>query len=74
MINLGKELLRISPKDARKLEYSTNDGHTWITRCSSSSSTGEFVELMDNGKELLAQTTKGLFFSRNDGRTWTKRS
>ena len=74
MINLGKELLRISPKDARKLEYSTNNGLSWHQRCSSSSSTGEFIELMDNGKELLARTTKGLFYSRNNGLSWHKRS
>lgn len=32
MINRGKELIRISPKDPNKLEYSTNGGRTWATR------------------------------------------
>jgi len=69
MINRGKELLRISPKDPKILEYSTTDGRTWHQRVRSSSSVGEFQDLMDNGKELLA-TTKGLFYSTTEGRTW----
>lgn len=28
MLNRGKELIRISPKDSKKLEYSTNDGRS----------------------------------------------
>lgn len=32
MINKGKELIRISPKDAKKNEYSTNDGRSWLKR------------------------------------------
>lgn len=32
MINRGKEMLRISPKDSKKIEYSTNRGRTWIVR------------------------------------------
>lgn len=32
MINRGKELIRISPKTATKLEYSTNGGRTWFQR------------------------------------------
>ena len=31
MINRGKEMLRISPKDNKKIEYSTNQGvHGWF--------------------------------------------
>ena len=73
LIHRGKELIRICPKDAHKIEYSTNDGRTWHIRCSSSSY-GEFQDLTDNGKEILAQTSKGLYYSTNDGRTWHKRS
>lgn len=73
MINRGKELIRISPKTATKLEYSTNDGRNWITRYSSSSC-GDFYDLTDNGKEILAQTSKGLYYSRNEGRNWIKRN
>ena len=73
MINKGKELIRISPKQANKLEYSTNDGRTWNTRYSGSTF-GDFIDLIDNGKEILAQTSKGLYYSTNDGRTWNRRS
>jgi hypothetical protein len=73
MINKGKELIRINPSKANKLDYSTNDGRTWNTRYSGSSS-GDFSDLTDTGKELLGITSKGLYYSRNDGRTWSKRS
>lgn len=73
MIKRGKELIRISPKSATKIEYSTNDGRTWIPRYSSSMY-GDFEDLMDNGREILAQTSKGLYCSTNEGRTWFKRS
>lgn len=74
LINRGKELLRISPKDAKKIEYSTNDGRSWITRYSGSSSQGDFQDLTDNGKEILGITSKGLYYSTNEGRSWIKRS
>ncbi len=74
MINRGKELLRISHKDAKKIEYSTNNGRTWHTRFSGSSSAGEFQDLTDNGKEILGITSKGLYYSTNDGRTFHKRN
>ena len=74
MINRGKELIRISPKDDKKLEYSTNDGRSWLTRYSRSSAQGAFQELTDNGKEILATTEKGLFYSTNDGRSWLRRN
>jgi hypothetical protein len=73
MINLGKELLQICSKDAKKLEYSTNDGRSWNIRFSGSSSVGEFLELTDNGDEILGTTEKGLFYSTNDGRSWYRR-
>jgi hypothetical protein len=73
MINRGKELLRISPKDNKRIEFSTNQGHTWVVRFSGSSYIGEFSDLMDNGKEILGTTSKGLFFSTNDGHTWILR-
>lgn len=68
MINRGKELIRINPSKNR-IEYSTNDGRSWIQRCASSSA-GEFHTLTDNGKEILAQTSKGLYYSTNEGRSW----
>ncbi|MDR0583266.1 MAG: hypothetical protein LBG57_02810 [Treponema sp.] len=71
MLNRGKELLRICPTNAQKLEYSTNDGRSWNTRYSSGS--GKFSDLTDNGKEILGTTDKGLYYSTNDGRSWNKR-
>jgi len=73
MIQRGKELIRINPSSKQKIEYSTSDGRTWHTRYSGSSC-GDFNDLIDNGKEILAQTTKGLYYSTSDGRTWHKRS
>jgi hypothetical protein len=71
MINRGKELIRISPKAENKLEYSTNDGRTWNTRCHSNF---DFQDLTDNGKEILSTTSKGLYYSTNEGRTWNRRN
>ncbi len=70
MINREKEMFRISPKDSKKIEYSTNQGRTWIVRYSGSSNTGAFSDLMDAGKEILRTTNKGLYYSTNDDRTW----
>ncbi|MHB1178693.1 MAG: hypothetical protein ACYCZO_10225 [Daejeonella sp.] len=72
MINRGKDLIRISPGNSNKIEYSTNDGRSWSTRYSSSSQ-GDFSDLVDNGKEILATTSKGLYYSTTDGRSWSKR-
>lgn len=73
MLILGKEIVRINPKNPARLEVSTNDGRSWTTRYSGTSC-GDFQDLTDNGKEILATTSKGLFYSRNDGRSWSKRS
>ncbi|MBO8460891.1 MAG: hypothetical protein IAA73_11265 [Bacteroidetes bacterium] len=73
MINRGDELIRISPKDSKKIEYSTNQGRSWIIRYNGSSNTGSFSDLMDSGKEILGTTDKGLFYSTNEGRSWILR-
>ncbi len=72
MLNRGKELIRISPAKKNKVEYSTNDGRNWTQRYAGSGC-GDFIDLTDNGKEILANTSKGLYYSKNDGRNWTKR-
>lgn len=74
MINRGKELIRISPKDKKKIEYSTNEGRTWSLRCMTPSNIGYFTEITDNGKEILGMSDKGLYYSTNEGRTWLLRS
>ena len=73
MIKRDDELIRISTKQANKIEYSTNEGRSWMTRYSGSSA-GDFHDLTDNGKEILANTSKGLYYFTNDGRSWMKRS
>lgn len=70
MIRYNGQLLRISPKNPSVLEYSQNNGITWMTRYHGSPATGIFSDLMDNGNELLATTSKGLLYSRNGGTTW----
>lgn len=66
-------MIRINPKDAKRLEYSNNQGRSWQTLFFGGYP-GEFKGLMDGGSELLAQTSKGLFYSKNDGNSWQKRS
>ncbi len=72
MIIKDGEMIRISPKDSKKLEYSTTQGRSWSTRFSGSSM-GSFKGLMDGGKEIIAQTDKGLYYSTTKGRSWSKR-
>ncbi|MFK7032561.1 hypothetical protein [Flavobacterium oreochromis] len=65
------ELIRINPSK-NCIEYSKNDGRSWHSR-SSKSSIFEFIDLMENGNELLATTTKGTYYSKNKGASWHKR-
>ena len=55
LISYGRELLRIGP--GNKIEYSTNDGCSWYTRYTGSSA-GEFLSLVDGGKEHLENTSR----------------
>lgn len=73
MILKGKEMIRISPTTKTKIEFSTNQGRSWIAR-SLSTVYGDFLDLTDNGKEILGMTSKGLYYSTNEGRSWMKRS
>lgn len=67
-IQNGAEMLRINPaKNA--IEYSTNNGRTWHTRCSSSSSYGVLKSLLRYGGEILIASSKGVLYSTNDGRS-----
>ena len=72
MIKRGNELIRINTQK-NILEYSTSDGRNWSSRFTGSMC-GTFYDLMDNGKEILAQTSKGLWFSTSEGRNWNKRA
>ena len=68
------KMIRISPKNKRRLEVSTNNGGSWMTRCVGAANTGEFLDLVDNGTELIATTENGLFFSTNNGESWIRRN
>ncbi|MEL3908353.1 MAG: hypothetical protein P1P64_04995 [Treponemataceae bacterium] len=72
ILNRGEELIRISPKDPKKIEYSIDGGSSW-SFCYSGNSAGKFMDLIDNGKEILATTEKGLYYSINEGRSWSRR-
>lgn len=72
MIKRGNELIRINPQ-RNILEFSTSNGLNWNS-CFTDSMCGTFYDLMDNGKEILAQTSRGLWFSTSEGRNWNKRS
>jgi hypothetical protein len=74
LISHNDILIRINPKQAGKLEYSRNDGRSWGHRYGPSSTTGDFEDLKSNGKEILAVTSKGLFYSTSEGRAWARRS
>lgn len=74
MIKKGKELIRICPTNALKIECSVDDGETWNLRyMGNPASPGEFTDLADGGKELLGEGPKGNFYSKNKGKSWHKR-
>ena len=72
LINTGSELLQINTAK-NSIEYSSNGGRSWVTRCSSSTSYGTFISLLPYGREILACTSKGLYASQNQGRSFSPR-
>lgn len=73
MIAVGKEMLRISPKNACHIEYSYNGGRSWRSRYIGTTA-GQFKDLQVVGNEIIALTDKGTFYSKNQGRMWLFRS
>ena len=71
MIMLGSEMLRINPAK-KTVEYSTSQGRSWSSRYTSSSC-GEFIDLLPYENELLAVTSKGVYYSTSQGRSWSSR-
>ena len=51
LINTGSELLRINTAK-NSIEYSSNGGRSWVTRCSNSTSYGTFISLLPYGREI----------------------
>ncbi len=72
LIQLGNEIIRVNPEKPTQIQYSTSGGRMWSSSYTGSSC-GVFHSLMDNGNELLAQTSKGLYYSTSSGRMWSKR-
>jgi hypothetical protein len=56
LLNRGKELIRINPSNPQRLEVSINSGRVWSLRFYGLSTVGAFIDLVDNGKEILAPT------------------
>lgn len=73
VIVVGKEMLRISPKNPNHVEYSYNGGRSWLVRYLGMTA-GQFRDLQIVGSEIIALTSKGTFFSKTQGRTWLFRS
>ena len=65
MILQGRELIRINTQK-NYIEYSTNDGRSWHTRYTGTHA-GNFIDLLDYGSEIIACTSKGIYFSMNKG-------
>jgi hypothetical protein len=72
MILEEKQMMRISTTTKTKIEYSTNGGMIWMAR-SASASYVDFQDLINNGKDILANTSKGLYYSTTDGMSWHNR-
>lgn len=65
MILHGRELIRINTQK-NYIEYSTNDVRSWHTRYTGTHA-GNFIDLLDYGSEIIACTSKGIYFSMNKG-------
>lgn len=70
-ITWKKELIRIHPKNAERLEASADGGKKWNPRYAGGC--GEFGDMECTGREILANTDRGLFTSINGGRSWVRR-
>ena len=67
MIQHGSEIIRINTQK-NTIEYSKDGGRSWHIRFFNiSGGKGIFVDLFDNGSEILACTSKGVFSSKDDG-------
>lgn len=71
MITYGGEMIRIGERN--RIEYAKNGSSSWNSRCTSTSSYGEFRDLLPYGSELLAITSKGIYYSKNAGSSWSSR-
>ena len=73
MIQHGSEIIRINTQK-NTIEYSKDGGRSWHIRFFNiSGGKGIFVDLFDNGSEILACASKGVFSSKDDGHSWHSR-
>ena len=73
MIQHGSEIIRINTQK-NTIEYSKDGGRSWHIRFFNiSGGKGIFVDVFDNGSEILACTSKGVFSSKDDGHSWHSR-
>ena len=72
MISSGGKLIRINPTN-NHIEFSPNNGVSWVTR-SSSTNQGIFKDLVVYDGTLYACTDKGVYFSPNEGVSWLCKS
>lgn len=70
MIDLGREMLRINPQ-TNAIEYS-RDARNWSRRCTSKSY-GTFKDLCLYGAYVYAITSKGVYYSRDNGLNWASK-
>jgi hypothetical protein len=71
IIQRGKEWIRINTQN-NTIECSKDGGLSWDIRFSSECK-GTFMELMDNGTDILARTSKGIYSSKDEGHSWHRR-
>ena len=72
MISNGDELIRINFSN-NHIEFSHNNGRTWLKR-SSNVTQGTFKDLLEYDGCIYACTDKGVFVSTNDGVSWQRKS
>ena len=73
MIQHGSEIIRINTQK-NTIEYSKDGGRSWHIRFFNiSGGKGIFVDLFDNGSEILACTSKGVFSSKDGRHSWHSR-
>ena len=71
LIQRGNELIRINTLK-NTIESSKDGGRSWHIRFASGIA-GCFVDLFDNGSEILGCTSKGIYVSKDEGHSWHSR-
>jgi len=73
MIKWKEYLVRINPNDSTKMQFSADNGTNWNEMYVTNIGGGQILDLTDNGDEILATTSKGLFYTKDRGYNWNKR-